>query len=133
MSLKNRVGVFLLLAGLLFLFIFAASALAPAGTGQGPDVLTLVGGAALLFVGARWRMAKGGRPLMGRPPAAAGGPPGLPPPKKRGPLGALLKGPASKGGPPKAGGPPGGGGKPGGGGGKPAGGKPGGGKPQGKR
>jgi hypothetical protein len=125
-SLKNRIGAFFLLAGVLFLFIFAASAMAPAGTGAGPDVLTLAGGAALMFIGARWRMAKGGRPSAGPPAAAGGDLAGMPSPKKRGPLSALLKGPGPKGagpkgGPPKAGGPPGGAKPGGGGGGKPGG------------
>jgi hypothetical protein len=112
-SLKNRIGSFLLLAGAIFLFIFVASALAPAESG-GPALLPLAGGAVLLFVGTRWRLDKKGRPTgppPGPPPGAA---PAGAPPKKRGPMAAFAKRSAAKGGPPA------------GGGGKPAGGKPGG-------
>jgi hypothetical protein len=98
MSLRNRIGSFFLLAAAIFLFIFAASMFSPNGE---YEVMALLAGVVLLFVGTRWRLAKGGRPVVraaASAPAAAPGPPaGTPaPPKKRGPLGVLLKGPKSK-------------------------------------
>src|SRR5688572_18624888 len=128
MSLRNRIGAFFLLTGAIFLFIFAASVFSPTGS---YELLPLFGGAALVVIGLRWRLAKGGGPPRAAAPAASTPPP---PPKKQGPLGALLKGPASKKMQPKAaapGGPPAGGGKPGS---KPGGGPPGGGgAPKGNR
>lgn len=116
MSLRNRLGSFLLLAAAIFLIIFLTAAFSPNGS---YEVMALLAGAVLLVVGWRWRMAKGG----GGPPAAA--PP--PPPKKQGLLTTLLRGPGMKKTAPKA--PAGPGVAPGGGpkgGGKPAAGKPGG-------
>jgi hypothetical protein len=139
LSLKNRVGNFLLLFGAIGLIIFVASVLAPPGD---MDVWSFVAGAALLAVGLRFRLDKSGPPIVappprapaGPPPRAAakgkgpgpGGPPPGPPPKKQGPLATIFKGPANKKTAPKnapqiAGGkvPAGkGGGKPGGGGGR---------------
>jgi 23S rRNA pseudouridine2605 synthase len=129
--LKNRIGAFFLLTGVLFLFIFATSVFSPTGDYQ---VLPLLGGAALVVMGWRWRTAKRPRPAGPPPSAAPAAAPkaGPPPAKKQGPLATLLKGPASKKMAPKpaapAGPPPGGKG----GGGKPGGGKPGG-KPKGKK
>jgi hypothetical protein len=126
LSLKNRVGNFLLLFGLIALLIFVASALAPPPEF---DLWAFLAGAALLGLGLRFRLDKKGRPLAAPPPRPAGPPPGPPrpaaakkgppkkggappagpppgpPPKKPGPLGGLLKGPKPAA---KAGGPPGG-------------------------
>lgn len=98
MSFKNRVGNFLLLAGAIGLFVFAASA--AAGTGSA-DMPALVVGLLLVLVGLRWRLAKGAppaaplmpppaprpapkRPKAAKPPAAAPSAPIPTSPKKRG-------------------------------------------------
>jgi len=143
MSLKNRVGNFLILGGLIALLIFVATAITPPGD---LDVWAFLIGAALVGLGVRFRLDKRGRPTAapprpaGPPPGAqprpapkggakrsgpvrggapAGPPPGPPPrPARRGPLATIFKGPAAQKTAPK--------GPPGGGGGKP----PGGGKPR---
>jgi hypothetical protein len=112
-TLKNRVGNFLILFGFIGLLIFIASAIAPPGEF---DAFAFLGGAALVAVGVRFRLDKRGRTLAAPPPTAPaampapapknrdrragkdGPPPGPPPPppKKRGPLGTIFKGPANR-------------------------------------
>lgn len=91
-TLKNRVGNFLILFGLIALAVFAATVVAPP---EAVDLWAFVAGAALLFVGIRFRCAKG-VPLAAAPPPAAAPLPAAAPapkPKRRGPLATVLKGP----------------------------------------
>ena len=94
-SLKNRVGSFLLLAGLIFLLLFAASVLAESGK---YDLTSFLAGAAAMGLGWHWRFAKSARPQgpPAQPAGPAGPPPAAAPPKKHGPLAFLLHGPAKK-------------------------------------
>jgi hypothetical protein len=109
MSLKNRVGNFLILFGLIALIIFGATVLAPPEAVDGPAFLA---GATLLGVGLKFRLAKSPRGApsahTGPPPAAAGGPPpGGSKPRRQGLFATVLKGPAKpKTAPAKAGPPP---------------------------
>jgi hypothetical protein len=93
MSLKNRIGAFLLLTGAIFLLIFAASVLDASGT---YDLLAFLAGAASVALGWRWRFARPSAPAVG--PTPPGGPEALNPPaaRRRG-LGALLSGAGRKG------------------------------------
>ncbi len=127
LSLKNRVGNFLILGGLIGLLIFVATAITPP---EHVDLWAFLIGAALVGVGVRFRLDKRGRPTAppprpaGPPPGAqprpapkgkgpakgggkpAGPPPGPPPrPARRGPLATIFKGPAQQKTAPK--GPPG--------------------------
>ena len=69
MSLKQRVGVFFIFVGGLLLFVFAASVFTP---NQRYEVLALLAGGGLLWLGATWRMSKSaGAPFIVRPPPAA--------------------------------------------------------------
>jgi hypothetical protein len=93
-SLVNRVGSFFLLTGLIFLLIFAASALDEAA---GYDLLALLVGAGAFGLGWHWRFARrrgGGAPqatASAAPPAAA------PAQSKRpSPLGGLMRRPGKK-------------------------------------
>ena len=103
MSLKNKVGNYLILFGLIALLVFVASVLAPP---ESFDSTAFLAGAGLLVVGVAFRRSKV-RPRAGGPPAGAGGgaggggapPPGpLPRPKpaRQGLFSTLLNGPASK-------------------------------------
>ncbi len=113
MSLKQRVGNFLLLMGFIGLLIFGASVIAPPGNYSIPAFLV---GALLFGLGLNFRLskpsghphaeahsaphaapahksaakpaAKGGLPAHAGPPAAA--------PKRQGPISGLLKGPPPK-------------------------------------
>jgi hypothetical protein len=134
MSLKNKVGNFLILFGLIGLIIFIASVLAPP---ESFDTTAFLMGAAFLAVGVNFRRSRV-RPRAGGPPPGAAAPvaserpaapAGAPPkPAKRGLFSTILKGPANKqkgaGGSPAAagGGKPSGGGKGAAGGGKAGGG-----------
>ncbi|MCC6187599.1 MAG: hypothetical protein IT318_01080 [Anaerolineales bacterium] len=93
MTLKNRVGNFLILFGLIALVVFAATVVAPP---EAVDLWAFVAGAALLLVGIRFRRAKGA-PLAPAPPSAAVPPAPVAPaaarPKRRGPLATVLRGP----------------------------------------
>jgi len=108
MSLKNRVGNYFILFGLIALIIFAATVLAPP---EAVDGWAFIAGAALLGVGLKFRLAKSPR---GAPPAHAGPPPGAqaagpsgPRPRRQGLFATVLKGPAKpKTAPAKAGPPP---------------------------
>ena len=136
MSLKNKVGNYLILFGLIALIVFIGSVLAPPASF---DTGAFLIGAACIGVGVNFRLSKV-RPRAGGPPAEAGGAPaapaGVPPkPQRQGLLSKVMHGPNDKKKTAPSGGmgpgrpPAGGGGKGGGGGGKgPAGGgKPGGG------
>lgn len=145
MSLKNKVGNFLILFGLIGLLVFVASVLAPP---ESFDSTAFLVGAAFVGVGINFRRSKV-RPRAGGPPgggAGAGGPSqadlAAAKPKDAKPQGLLAKvmhGPANKqktapgGGRPPAGGGGGSGGKGGGGAGGGKGGAPGGGKGGGRR
>jgi hypothetical protein len=97
MSLKNRVGNFLILFGLIALLVFGATVLAPP---EAVDGQAFLAGAALLGVGLKFRLAKSPRGApqthAGPPPAAAGGPPPSAParPRRQGLFATVLKGPA---------------------------------------
>jgi len=130
MSLKNKVGNFFILFGLVGLLVFVASVLAPP---ESFDSGAFLVGAALIGVGLNFRLSKV-RPRAGGPPAGGGGAPaaaprpaaleGAPNAKRQGLFGTILHGPANKksapsGGKPGGGGGGGGAGGKGGGGGKP--------------
>ena len=130
MSLKNKVGNYLILFGLIALIVFIGSVLAPPASF---DTGAFLIGAACIGVGVNFRLSKV-RPRAGGPPADAGGAPaapaGVPPkPQRQGLLSKVMHGPNDK----KKTAPSGGGGArpPGGGGGGGKGGAPGKGGPGG--
>ena len=140
MSLKNKVGNYLILFGLIALIVFIGSVLAPP---ESFDTGAFLIGAACIGVGVNFGLSKG-RPRAGGPPAGAGGPPaaprpaapagGPPKPQRQGLLSKIMSGPNDKKKTAPGGGlgPGGGGGKSGGGGGGGKGGAPGKGGPGGK-
>jgi hypothetical protein len=85
MSLKNRVGTFLFLTGVLALFVFTASIFTPT---QDYDVAALVVGVFLIIVGWSWRRTKGGPAPAAPPPPVAGPPRAAAPPAAHTPPGA---------------------------------------------
>jgi hypothetical protein len=95
MSLKNRVGNFLILFGVIGLMIFVASVLAPP---EEFDARAFLGGVVLVGVGVSFRLSKSrGVAPAGPPPAAPQAAPAPPDrPKKRGLFATILKGPANK-------------------------------------